>query len=807
MANLKNEKGQGPIFLRQQAGALILSNELAQEILNMYPTEEGTIRSTWGPAAYVPLKKSITSGSSPDPETPEDRRERKKEGKEGTIVAAGERPPSVDNIAALGRGTIPVNAENCIYGKTQHGIFHAHLHTTERSILLLHTGDELWEFRGWKRNWRKLLSPTAGVHGIKYTLYDDTLPRFPTQFENTGNGIVIVPQEGRSFFYDGHTIAPLGFTEMPTAPLGRGPGSSNDGTRNVNAAAGKTKVSDFSAGVNNINYAHSGMHMSYDGDNASGMTHGFGKCRVGTVNPYVTDVEDAKFSAGLLEQGEWRCRVQFMDKFGNMSALSEPSDPIIFDRQGAETRIASNVPYVDRQNGDDFTELENSVSVNNLKLQIAWVGVPTGPDHCIGRIVYRTKDLINSGTAKYFELPLNTSPTFSGFATLPDNVSTIYPDNVSDNFLGVEALDTVPVPLFRLCRVAYGRLFVANMLSDETKIQYSRPGQWGTFERKAVIRPDSTGGQITGLWRSSSGLLAFSELGTFLIQSSDDGMSFRSVPVSHEVGCSAPNSLQTLTDGSVIWMSHLGFFTFDGQAIKKVSSPLNKLFKRLTKSRMLQAVSAFDVQTNEYRCWVSIDGSTENNLCLIFDGKGWRTRNDVQPRDVCVTQDHRAYMLAAGSVTGDRGHSGVYLLDHAGNRLDQSLKTLTDEREAVIETSWLQSPESIAKKSNHHIYLWFRESEKDKISIEVMRDWSEKVIETVEVFRYSRIEESAFWGESVLGGGGEFKDRRPYWSRAQIYLPSSETYKFRIRGTGFWEFVGISFDESPRFFGGAQLQG
>ena len=89
-----------------------------------------------------------------------------------------------------------------------------------------------------------------------------------------------------------------------------------------------------------------------------------------------------------------------------------------------------------------------------------------------------------------------------------------------------------------------------------------------------------------------------------------------------------------------------------------------------------------------------------------------------------------------------------------------------------------------------------------------MRDWSERVIETLESKRYSTIGSTAVWGETALGESDqEFRDRRPYWTRAQIYLPSSETYKFRISGSGFWEFMGISFDESPRFFGGAQLQG
>ena len=790
------------LFLRGQDDGLILSNDIAQEITNMYGLQEGTLRTVWGPATYLPAKYDVegagfgslgggitVGGEVSDPDI-------ESLGTAGLAGVAGEQPRSADYFAYNSETVEPSDISFCnpddpVYGKLQHGIHHAILQNGERDVLLLHTGNELWEFRGWKRDWRQLLSSPVGPHGIRAELEDDEAPRFPTQFETMGNGVVIVPQEGRAYFYDGHIIAPLGFSQTPASPSCLGPENSLAGAR----------MSDEASGVNDTGFSHTGLWACNKSLNPSGMTYGLGRSRIGTVNDYIADSSDAMFKEGMLDPGEWRSRVQYIDVFGNLSAASEPSAPVGCSRQGTLIEIGVSVPIED----DDKTD-NPSVSPDHLKFQLAWTGIPTGPDHCVGRNLYRTKDLINSGDGNYYEVPQNTSSTFSTFATLQDNVTTMYPDNMSDGYLGSKMLNLVPVPLFRLCRAAFGRLFIANELDNEGLIRFSQPGAWGTFQAGDTIFPDATGGQVTGMWRCDRGLLAFTASSTFLITALDKGDDFVAAPLSQEVGCVAPNSIQTLTDGSVVWLGSNGFYSFNGQNISFISAPLSRTFKRLTISRFSQACSAFDRHTGEYRCWVSIDGSTENEFCLVMTGGKWRTRTDFAPRDVCTTDDHRGYMLGAGSVVGQSGRDGVYLLDHPPSRADAAIRTLVDSREAVIETVWMEGINSKKKETIPTVYLWFRETENAGINIEVMRDWREDVVETVEVARYSTVDAPALWGDSTLGDPeAKFRRRRPYWTRAQIYLPSAEVVKLRIRGTGFWEFVGLSFDASPRTFGNAQL--
>ena len=778
MASKTGVASIGPFILRTQAGLLVQPDEVAQKIENMYPSEEGSLRSVWGPCSLI--------DAPPPAQTP------------GPGVSLAERPPSTSvpaDIVEGPRGYIK-------YGDRMSGIYHCLLNDNQRDVLLLHTENEIWEFTGWDGCWRKLIANDIATGEFGYAADAKTFgqPSFPTQFECTGNGVVIVPQNSRPLFYDGYKIGPLGFERRPAPPSGRGP-SNSTGT-----------LSNRGVGVNDNAYAHDGTPWFHLQTNyKSGMTEGFPPCRIGTVTGVQYDIEafyqnksgttgtgagkQSLIGAGWLLHGEWRCKVQYIDQFGNLSALSESSDGVTVAYQPTMIpEVGTPTPPGDAQ----------MVPLDSLKKQLAWTGIATGPDECVGRVLYRTKDLQNSGDGKYYYLPLDTSAVHGAFATLPDNVTEIYPDNISDNALLVEAERIDPAPRFKLCCMAFGRLWIANTDIDPNVVQASLPGKWGTFASDMKLYPDPTA-ETTGLHRCDRGLLAFTAKGTYLVQASDDGARFRSSPISSEVGCVAPSSLATLSNGTVIWLGYDGFYTYDGNALAYASGPIRKDLRKLTRTRMRQACAAYDPRAQEYRCWVSINGSAENNICYIFDGTGWRTRTDVQPGAVCATRDHRHLMLAAGSVTGDTGHTGVFALDRTNNRLDTSLGTLIDGREAVIETNWMTGASSKDRKTTRVVYLWLRETENANITIDVMRDWRSDIIETTSTKRYTDEDVPPFWETTKLDSGKTFTTRRPYWTRAQVYVPSNEVFKFRIRGTGFWEFIGLQVDIAPRGYGGAQI--
>ena len=680
-----------------------------------------------------------------------------------------------------------------------YGIYHCLLTDNERDVLLLHTEDELWEFTGWTRGWRRLVSDDLTSTDYGYEVQIETIdqPQFPTQFVCTGNGVVIVPQTSRPLFYDGHKIGPLGYETQPAPPQGMGPSNS------------ATTITTRGVGVNDRGYCHDGTNYLDAGVNyRAGSTEGFGACRVGTVTGINYDAtaftEEAKGSgksplttAGWLLPGEWRCAVQFVDHFGNLSAPSAPSDTLPISYQ------PSVIPDPDGGGSIDGGA-SKTVALELLKKQVAWTNIQRGPEGTIGRILHRTKDLINSGDGKFYYLPQDASGVQGSFATMPDNITDTYPDNISDSALMIPAENITTAPRFKVCALAYGRLWVANTDQEPTLVQASLPGRWGTFSGDVRLYPDPVS-EVTGIHSCNQGLLVFTMRGTHLISAASAANQFMTVPLSSSAGCVAPSSIQSLPGGVVIWLGDDGFYTFDGSAVSFASAALRREFRRLTKTRMKQACAVYDPRTREYRCWVSVNGSTRNNMCFVYDGTGWRTRTDVNTSAVCVTKDHRGLVLAAGEVRTDTGHAGVFVVDHAHNKQDTELTEIIDSRTAVIETGWMSSQSSLGRKTTRVVYLWLRESEDSDLTIEVFRDWRNDVVETVTASRYSSEDPPSFWGAAKFGeAGAKFVTRRPYWTRAQIYIPSNEVFKFKIKGSGYWEFIGLQVDVAPKAYGGAQ---
>ena len=213
-------------------------------------------------------------------------------------------------------------------------------------------------------------------------------------------------------------------------------------------------------------------------------------------------------------------------------------------------------------------------------------------------------------------------------------------------------------------------------------------------------------------------------------------------------------------------------------------------------------------------------GNRENDLCLIYDGVGWRERTDIQALAACVTRDHRHYTLVAGKNTGTftatppvtAPEYNVWLLDHQNTGYDP------DRSEAIIETAWLTGLAGKGRSTALTVYLWLRETKSlnstpsdsnnqsaPTITIEVARDWREATIETVTTELVPADDSPPLYDETLLGTGSVWTQRRPFWVRAMIYVPSCETFKLRLKNRGDWEFVGLVFDEQPKKSGGARI--
>ena len=743
MAWEKNRIKTPPLSFNGESGNIIAADEKAGRIKNMNMTPSNTLRAVSGPVEYIPSK-------------------------------------------------YPGGQSTLTYGDPLLGIFHCKIEAGSRDIILAHfTGaggsSNIYEYRTWVQQWVPIIGPNATA------LYKVTLPqadkrsRFLTQFEATPNGVVIVPQGGRAYFYDGYTVAPLGYSDIPGPPQVLGPMSKtieDAGTGN------KKDQGNISA------YAHTGQNMSQI----------MGVSRIGDVDPSVVG-SGKNTLGGTLVEGEWRGAVQWLDRWGNVSPLSGLSEAVKVDRQ-------SNL------------EKDEDERVDRLKVQFAWTGIPKGRDGTTGRILCRTRDLKIAGTSQLFEIPNYSGTGILNYASIPDNSSTLFPDNIPDSWLFKVPIDPDPVPQFKLCRLAFGRLWIANWTGGEGIIRPSSPAFWGTFPKNQEIVPDPSGSQITGLWNCNFGLLAFTESSTFLITPNNSGEGFRAAILNNRIGCVAPDSIKTLSSGLTVWLADDGFYGFDGQKVKRVSTEItDNVIKRINKGSRSRACAAVDVEMGEYRCGIPVDGSKTNNLTVIYDASGWRERDDVKMQAVCVTRDHRSYMLALGyadvtnteTSTDEDNRASIWVLDHNGKGVFESR-----DAEGLIETQWLQTAASFRRSTPLRLRIWLRETQDGDLNIEVFRDWREHpVVETaVSPKLYPTDDPPPFWNEEILGGqhvdelrpnqegaaiDNFWTKRRPHWVVADMMIPASEVCKIRMRYTGDWEFIAMVFEKLDSDGGGAKI--
>jgi len=759
MSDERPTRRSGLLNIRAVTTKILSPDSLANKIQNMRETERNTLKSVPGPAPYIPRYDQTLQ-------------------------------PTFEQMK---------------------GLFHGKLREGQKEVLLatVYNGTTrvLLEFSGWKRAWETTYTWQPNEPKSEY-------PEFPTQFEQCSNGIVIISQHDalpRFYDEDGH-CAPLGYTRIPGAPALMGPMESM--RYEFSATKSYTPQKEGYSHDANIwsawrapNAANRGTQMhTFFGRGRIGTTHSDG-----TVDANGGLSEDALkngVAPGILLEGAYTGAVQLVDKYGNFSAMSQRSGTVTWRQHSAA--FPANITEANAYLYEDDIAQDPS----NLLKQLLWQNIPraeedTSEARTVGRNLYRTRDSINSESVnKLFLLPSNAEGGVFATSTLPDNSSELYADNAPDAWLIAEAPDVVPMQRFKLCRQAFGRMFFANSPEDPGLLRFSMPGRWGTLLRDDFFYPDPSGGEITGMFPVKDGLLVFTESSTFLITDTSQETGYALTTISRQFGCVAPSSIATTESGATIWLGKKAFYAYSGGAVQYFSDTMREELKYINTSRECQAVAAADVTTGEYRCWVPMYSSKTNNRCFVFDARapntGWRTRTDISAAAVCVTKDHRAYMLAAGSVGTEPAPlpESVYLLD----REVAATVYAAPQKSYVIETNWLLNESEYDSKTPLTVYVWMVETSSQSLSVEVYRDWRKSVIHTETVTLYYENDPPPFYGAAALDGGSTIRRARPYWCKAKVFVPGCEVFKLVLTATEKIEFVGLSYDYVPHPAGGARVQ-
>ena len=246
--------------------------------------------------------------------------------------------------------------------------------------------------------------------------------------------------------------------------------------------------------------------------------------------------------------------------------------------------------------------------------------------------IYRTPDIDNVGATPRFVTRLAAACDFA------------FPDNVSDAELGDDMVPTVAIPVFKVMCVHQGRLIIGNISGAPGMVMRSEQGYPGTFSAIDFVFPDSGGEEITALFSHNSQLLAFTETTVYAM---DDFAA--PTPITHGVGCVAPQSIQVMRDGSLVWLARDGFYALQGGAINLISSSIDRTMKiHLNRNRFRLATAVIDPESGEYRCAVCPTGSEAQSLILCFDGNYWREINyNMHISSFAVTRDTRNLCLVA----------------------------------------------------------------------------------------------------------------------------------------------------------------
>ena len=651
------------------------------------------------------------------------------------------------------------------YGKN-HGICHARF-ANGREVLLLHTATELWVWEGWNRSWSVLIGSGGQIDEL---LPNSGRPHYPTQFVITPTGIVIIPGGDsyyRPYFYDGEAIGYLGYARPPGTPFGTGP---------------ETGVADDYPSANGHGYRVDWSSMN---NTRNSIQHdSFGRGNLGTVEAssglVPSFATEANTSSGRVLNGEFRAVVQFIDRWGNTSPISAPSNI---------------VPISQQESYNDGTE---AYPVENTLKQLLWSHIAQGPFGTIGRIVGRTRDLKNSGDHDFYEIPNSIVGGETGaFATLPENSSTVLPDNVSSSRLKKVMEDVAASVEFKVACLAFGSLWTGNFVDQPGALKWSALGRWGTFPIANLLFPDPSGAEITGLATVPGGVLCFTERSTFSITPSQGGIyPFDIRSLSTTIGCIAPNSVQVMPNGAVIWLGKSGFYFFNGQDIALASSDIQHRISMLNSPYLKNATSVVKLKTSEYICWLASNDSQENDRAFVYDGEGWRERAPEKFSSVTTVRGPSDYVIACGTQADSTptNHRGVWVLDHEVKSFIPKARTY------IIETSWLGVGNGPFRQSFRSISLWLREtSTTGQITIKTYINGRKGGTphETVTVPLHSTEYVPTAWGDILGAPGKEYIKRRSFWIKRDHAAVSVETVKFVIETTAQFEFFAMMVESTP----------
>lgn len=510
--------------------------------------------------------------------------------------------------------------------------------------------------------------------------------------------------------------------------------------------------------------------------------------------------------ASLLK-GSWYYYFQYEDINGNLSEFSIQSDPAtVHTNQAAPFHAPSVVKTTDdeddpgylirdqRLSGKNSTPMP--VEIDDLTRRFLVKSSGDIPNHAVATRIFRTPDTYHK------------DPTPKFVARVPGSRQFYFDDNNADSDLGAPWTETISVPVFRVACAHQGRLIIGNVAGAPGIVRRSQKGFPGTFDKDEYVYPDSNGAEITALASHNGKLIAFTENSTYLI--GDDFM--QPQPLSVGIGCTAPKSVQSLRDGSLVWLSSDGVYSlsFNG-AIQKISAPIDKVFdQELNKSQFFRAASVVDYETGEYRCAVTSKGEPRNNMILCFDGKYWRRQTlGLYIADMCSLQDYTHATVAVGAdprerglmtLAADHGWRGYVDLARIFVLNRQSTDYFGPPRRIRYRSAWIRSSDfGLVPTNVRSLYVGMLDAWASTATVRLFRNGSwEPIAEMNDVLLHGPDDNSGIIADiasQAVVGAAKARDPRVFWRQIPVDIQNANSWAFEI------EVLGSPAPKSPDFKG------
>mgnify|MGYP003649527975 CR=1 FL=1 len=421
---------------------------------------------------------------------------------------------------------------------------------------------------------------------------------------------------------------------------------------------------------------------------------------IGTAGEVLNDND------GKLLSGKWTCKRQLQDEVGNRSPWSVASAEIDMDEIVVKPYRFAYIGGFTADNNASGTD------ISDVYRRFVYTMDDTGTAHHTRTNIARTENQRYKGNTHNFCVSYEGSSI------------SVVSDGMADGALGQPVVDVEPVPIFRVMCVHDGSLVVANTPTDACMVMRSERGYAGTLLTSTKTRlPDV---ECTALHSHNGKLYAFAQSQMFLI--TDKGP----LLIDGSVGAAGPNVVQSLDDGSMVWLGYDTVYRMVGDNVTVISEAIAEfLALGLNKARMKMASSWVD-PTNGTCYWALADAGAKRNRYVIgwHRSAGWsRLDYDVIGlAGVCVSNGIKPHIYAAATLN-DTGYALV---------LNRSYIDFTvPPRNAIYRTRWLRVDPLMRKKFTFRdVHISFLETGNYQVTVNIYRDQIETPAMSATMYLY-----------------------------------------------------------------------